>query len=30
MKDNEIAVMLLKLKIMKQGAQFPRQGLIRI
>jgi len=30
MKDNEIRVMHLKIKIMKQGAQFPRQGLIRV
>ncbi|WP_207536309.1 hypothetical protein [Desertivirga arenae] len=30
MKDNGVPVMHLKLKIMKQGAQFPRQGLIRV
>jgi len=30
MKANEIPVYHLKFKIVKQGAQFPRQGLIRI
>lgn len=30
MKENQVPVMHLKIKIMKQGAQFPRQGLIRI
>ena len=30
MKENEIRAMHLKIKIMKQGAQFPRQGLIRV